>query len=697
MSPEQCGGGGSVDTRTDVHALGALGCELLTGELPYPVRDVQEPWEALRIIRQEDPRRARQLAAGLARDLDAILAKALEKDPERRYATAAALADDLERWLEQRPVEAREGGVLYVARRFTARHRALAATLAVTFLGAALSAAGLAHGAAADARAVGALGALRQALVLGNAPSPYLLPEASRDQARRELTRGLGATLEEIERRYGTGRAELVVVLDTIGLVLLGFGDAHGALRFLERALDLELVEHGPDHPETLTSMHNLALALALAGRDVEAELLYRRAIDGRARALGAENLDTAATRYNLGLLLLRAGRAAEAEAELRAVRTTRAALLGELDRATLQAGSDLAMALWRLGRREESLELDRAVLEGRIAALGELDADTLVSRNNLIEGVRESGNAAEASELATILLDALRRSRPEPSLACMALMTLGNALHGESRFDDAERLFREALALAAWTSGWDEPDALAARTNLGAVLLDTGRPEEAIPDLEAVVVAYARSGWAPDALPAKQNLAACYHDAGRFEEAQELFRHVYEARRESLGPGNWLTLGTLAGLASALAASGETEEGLALVDEALASDEYRGNWTRLDVLDARATRADIKCRYRDGETAVELFTALVADARENLADEHPLLGRIELGFGRCLLAAGELDGAERRLSEAWRSLRPGSVHWRAASSDLLEVLERTGERERAAALRFVLDACAAR
>ena len=205
------------------------------------------------------------------------------------------------------------------------------------------------------------------------------------------------------------------------------------------------------------------------------------------------------------------------------------------------------------------------------------------------------------------------------------------------------------------------------------------------------------RSGWAPDALPAKQNLAACYHDAGRFEEAQELFRHVYEARRESLGPGNWLTLGTLAGLASALAASGETEEGLALVDEALASDEYRGNWTRLDVLDARATRADIKCRYRDGETAVELFTALVADARENLADEHPLLGRIELGFGRCLLAAGELDGAERRLSEAWRSLRPGSVHWRAASSDLLEVLERTGERERAAALRFVLDACAAR
>src|SRR5262249_7338979 len=65
----------------------------------------------------------RQQARALRGDLDAILVKALSKNPERRYQTASAFADDLLRYLDGRPVGARRRSQIYRARRFVARNR----------------------------------------------------------------------------------------------------------------------------------------------------------------------------------------------------------------------------------------------------------------------------------------------------------------------------------------------------------------------------------------------------------------------------------------------------------------------------------------------------------------------------------------------------------------------------------------------
>jgi len=71
-------------------------------------------------------------------DLDAIVMKALRKEPESRYASVREFAEDIDRYLGYRPVLARRGTYRYVTRKFVRRHRAgvAAAAAACIFLAA---------------------------------------------------------------------------------------------------------------------------------------------------------------------------------------------------------------------------------------------------------------------------------------------------------------------------------------------------------------------------------------------------------------------------------------------------------------------------------------------------------------------------------------------------------------------------------
>jgi len=147
VSPEQAVGTPSVDTRADVYSLGALLYELLTGRRPLAISARSESLATLvETIRMQDPRLPsarvkregaqadpfaaacglathRDLAKLLVGDLDAIVMRALEKQPERRYAGVAQMADDIERFLKNVPVTARTQTRAYIAAKFVRRNR----------------------------------------------------------------------------------------------------------------------------------------------------------------------------------------------------------------------------------------------------------------------------------------------------------------------------------------------------------------------------------------------------------------------------------------------------------------------------------------------------------------------------------------------------------------------------------------------
>jgi WD40 repeat protein len=131
MAPEQAQGRRKdFGPATDVHALGAILYELLTGRPPFQGATAVD---TLVQVSFEDPIPPGRLRADLPRDLETVCLKCLQKDPRHRYPTARALAADLRRFLNREPIEAQPttlgGRVMKWARR-----RPLLAGLAATTL-----------------------------------------------------------------------------------------------------------------------------------------------------------------------------------------------------------------------------------------------------------------------------------------------------------------------------------------------------------------------------------------------------------------------------------------------------------------------------------------------------------------------------------------------------------------------------------
>jgi hypothetical protein len=93
MSPEQARGRGAVDRRSDVFSVGTILYQLTTGRLPFI--DETEPGVRLKISSAEAPPPS-QLVPGYAPALEAIVMRALARDPEQRFATAMALQNQIE-------------------------------------------------------------------------------------------------------------------------------------------------------------------------------------------------------------------------------------------------------------------------------------------------------------------------------------------------------------------------------------------------------------------------------------------------------------------------------------------------------------------------------------------------------------------------------------------------------------------------
>ena len=105
MSPEQVNGRtDQIGAPTDVHGLGLVLYELLTGQQPYVGDSATETcW---RIV-HEEPVPIRRIRPAVPRDLETICHKALQKTPSKRYQNAGELAQDLQRFLTGTEIIAR--------------------------------------------------------------------------------------------------------------------------------------------------------------------------------------------------------------------------------------------------------------------------------------------------------------------------------------------------------------------------------------------------------------------------------------------------------------------------------------------------------------------------------------------------------------------------------------------------------------
>ena len=102
LSPEQAQGA-PVDQRSDIYSLGCVMYEMLTGRPPFTG---DTPLSVAYMHVKENPSPPSSINPDVPKALDAIVMKALAKNPDNRYQTAAELREDLERFLAGHRVHA---------------------------------------------------------------------------------------------------------------------------------------------------------------------------------------------------------------------------------------------------------------------------------------------------------------------------------------------------------------------------------------------------------------------------------------------------------------------------------------------------------------------------------------------------------------------------------------------------------------
>jgi tRNA A-37 threonylcarbamoyl transferase component Bud32 len=133
MAPEQASGKNkAVGPPADIHALGAILYELLTGRPPFKAATHLDT--ILQVV-SDEPVPPTQLQPKTPRDLETICLKCLEKEPGKRYGSAEALADDLRRFLEGDPVRARPLGEWESAVRWAKKYPITAALTVLMVIG----------------------------------------------------------------------------------------------------------------------------------------------------------------------------------------------------------------------------------------------------------------------------------------------------------------------------------------------------------------------------------------------------------------------------------------------------------------------------------------------------------------------------------------------------------------------------------
>jgi tetratricopeptide (TPR) repeat protein len=173
-------------------------------------------------------------------------------------------------------------------------------------------------------------------------------------------------------------------LLTTTGRLLYAQGDYTVARRQFEQALTIHDRTLGPDHPDTATSLTDLALCLNAQGEYAVSRPLFERALAIRERALGPDHPDTAQSLNNLAVCLDAQGEYAAARPLLERALAIAKRTLGPDHPNTAISLNNLAVCLDAQGEYAAARPLFERALAICERSLGPDHPDTATSLNNL-------------------------------------------------------------------------------------------------------------------------------------------------------------------------------------------------------------------------------------------------------------------------------------------------------------------------
>jgi tetratricopeptide (TPR) repeat protein/predicted Ser/Thr protein kinase len=516
----------------------------------------------------------RRLCALTAPELDWIAMRCLEKSPDRRYSGVAALADDLDRWMRDEPVTAGPPNTALRARKFIRRNRLGVAVGATAALGVLAALGGTGYGLVQAQRN---LALAEQRLARFERLRDFnasLLSAVEPSTARGMDTRLLRLMIDTASAQIETGFADDATVASdvhrTVGVAYRSIGEWDEAEGHLRRSLDMVRAEHGDASLNTLRAQNDLGEVLLARGRVPDAAPLLESTHAGRIAALGPDHPDSLVSLHNLALLRDAQARLPDAESLGTELVERRVRALGADADGTLRSRANLADVQRQLGKRDDALRNLDAVVAVRLARLGPEHPETMSARQSRALILRVSGRPDEAQAELDAILPAMRAVLGESHADTVSARHSAASIRRDSGdVAGASEEFRSLASILESSLGPDHVRTLIVRNDLAAALEMQGRLDEAEAVGRDVLERYRRTlgDTAPRTMTATNNLGYVYWAMGRNEDAERHWSIAADGFEKAVGPDHANTIGAKAAVARAMVARGATDEARPLVE----------------------------------------------------------------------------------------------------------------------------------
>ncbi|MBD2115165.1 MULTISPECIES: tetratricopeptide repeat protein [Cyanophyceae] len=344
-----------------------------------------------------------------------------------------------------------------------------------------------------------------------------------------------------------------------------------------EEALAINEQALGPDHPDTATSLNNLAMLYRSQGRYGEAEPLLQRALAINEQALGPDHPSTATSLNNLAELYWSQGRYGEAEPLYQHALEIREQAFGPDHPSTADSLNNLAFLYKSQGRYGEAEPLYQRALAITEQALSPDHPNTATSLNNLAELYRSQGRYGEAEPLYQHALEIREQALgPDHPSTARSLNNLAVLYRLQGRYGEAEPLYQRALAINEQVLGSNHPDTATSLNNLADLYRLQGRYGEAEPLYQhaLTITEQALGPDHPDTAISLNNLAVLYRLQGRYGEAEPLYQRALAINEQVLGSNHPDTATSLNNLAVLSYAQGQLQPTLTYLSRGLAMEE---------------------------------------------------------------------------------------------------------------------------
>ncbi len=454
-SPEQIRGQ-IVTTSTDVYSLGVILYELLVGTRPYSLAS-RTTAELERVVCEQTPPLPSTVSPSNARalrgDLDTIITTAMRKEPHRRYASVEALLADLDRFVNGFPILARPDTLAYRASKFIRRNTLACALTSVAAAGIGIY---IAQSIRVKHQRDEAYSARDQSEAITAFLSQMLRPPAPIARGREtRVADVLDHALIQADSELSDRPLVHAAVESSIGRTWLELGEITQAETSVRDALARREALLPPGHHDIAESKLDLAEVLFRKEDFDGAARLATEALNSHRRLRGEANLDTARCYNTLGAIHRAMSQLDDAEADHRTALRIRQEIMKR------STGAEHAQA-----------ELDAAE-----------------SLNNLAVVRRLKGDALEAIERLEQALELRLKHLPaDHPLVIQSETNLGLMYLQRDRFEDAQRLYAQAMPGAERVYGSTSAFFGTTLRNYAQLQLETGDPQSAIPNLNRAI-----------------------------------------------------------------------------------------------------------------------------------------------------------------------------------------------------------------